>query len=47
MLSLPIEVRGTKKINFVDQCNGSGGQWLDFHSGGPGSVPGNSMWDLW
>jgi len=48
MLSSSVEVRGTKKkSNFVDQYNGSCGLWLDFHSGGPGSVRGNSMWDLW
>jgi hypothetical protein len=30
-----------------ETCHGSGGKTPASHRGGPGSIPGQSMWDLW
>jgi hypothetical protein len=39
---------GYKFINAdIGPCHGSGGQSPASHRGGVGSIPGQSMWDLW
>jgi hypothetical protein len=41
-------VQTLRNIKYIHwPCHGSGGQSPASHRGGPGSIPGQSMWDLW
>jgi hypothetical protein len=37
----------TTVIHCARQCHGSCGKSPASHRGGPGSIPGQSMWDFW